>query len=303
MDTQALIRRIASRAMSMIRLVYRDLGDFGGTNPIANHWFVEVAGPYDGMQTLVPILKKYGYQFDSVKKSWRLDAVFYKFPNARSSEIATKNRAAQKASVPILTDLVKEWNEKAQAYNRQLKSAPSDTRGLVQSILSDERGRKALAVIGITINMQVPDSYSAQPSMVWVTGNTYNYRSIFSKLGFRFAQGPYGKGWGIGMEQYSLVSDQMTRGILKAHRENAEVAAELDPTPKGTLRSFDRMSDAELIKFIKQNGILDDYLAENEYFDGEYDEDDTHILQMLMNHLRKQSPKMQDAILKDRSLR
>lgn len=303
MDTQALIRRIANRAKSMIRLVYKDLGDFGGTQPISNHWYIEVAGPYDGMQTLIPVLKRYGFQFNQQDKSWRLDAIFYKFPNARSSAIATKNRAAQKASFPILADLVKDWNEKALAYNKQLKSGPSGTRDLVQTILSDERGRRALGVIGIKIEMQLPDSYSTRPAMVWVTGNTYDYRSIFSKLGFRFGQGPYGKGWGIGMEDYSLVADQMTKGILKAHRENAEARAELDPTPKGTLRSFDQMSDAELDKFIRDNGILNEYLEENEYFDGEYDEDDREIMRMLRDHLRKQTPRMQDAILKDRSLR
>lgn len=137
--------------------------------------------------------------------------------------------------------------------------------------------------------------------MVWVTGNTYNYRAVFPRLGFKFAQGPFGKGWSIDMDRYTVVMTRMTEEILKIHRETAQAKAELDPTPQGVIRPFDKMNDAELLRFIKQNGLLEEFIEDNEGWDGEVDRD--QALRMLMDNLRRQTPRMQAAIIADRSLR
>jgi len=42
---------LSRKSNELIRLKYNNLGDFGGTDPIQDSWILEVAGPYEAMQS------------------------------------------------------------------------------------------------------------------------------------------------------------------------------------------------------------------------------------------------------------
>tara|TARA_B100001094_G_scaffold329535_2_gene392502 strand:- start:3136 stop:4035 length:900 start_codon:yes stop_codon:yes gene_type:complete len=210
---------LSRKTSELIRLKYNNLGDFGGTNPIQDSWVMEVAGPYEAMQEITPILKKYKFRWSPQSKSWRIDATLYTYSTRRRDNLWNAARRNQKAAWPILNEKVKEINERLRSEDPAAGKRTDDMRQFVKEIHQDKRIISRLENMGITVGQDVPDRYSVDESKVVLLGNTYGIKDILKRYGFRFGRSRAGKGWMIPMREFNAISRELVADIAQATGE------------------------------------------------------------------------------------
>ena len=94
---QAQIRE-ARISKEKLRLKYVNLGDFGGTDPITDSWYLEIGGPTFDIKD---DLKKMGLRWNRERKLWGLWATSYAYGRGRNREYG-KIRRLQEQVYPKL---------------------------------------------------------------------------------------------------------------------------------------------------------------------------------------------------------
>jgi len=210
---------LARKTSELIRLKYNNLGDFGGTDPIQDSWVMEVAGPYEAMQEITPILKKYKFRWSPQSRSWRIDATLYVYSNRKRDNFWNAARRNQKAAWPILKKKVKEINDRLRSEDPTAGKRTDDMRQFVKEIDQDKRIVSRLENMGITVGQDVPDRYSVDEAKVVLLGNTYGIKDILKRYGFRFGRSRAGKGWTIPMREFNAISRELVADIAQATGE------------------------------------------------------------------------------------
>lgn len=248
------IAKMARVTQELLRVKYENLGDFGGTDPVEDSYFLEVAGPtFEYKDTL----KSLGLRWEPRSKTWRLDATLYRY-NSRARAIAwDRARKLQKAAIPVLSQLAKEHNEKANLANKALRPE-KDTKDFIQMIQRQERLRERLEASGLVVQWKVPNKYEVSESKVVVTGNTYPYVALMKKYGFKWD--PSVKGWWMPGPEYHTVGDKWMGEIIRT-------LPQVEPDTTTYTSVFSEMSDRDLTTFLKP--VVDQSYEDNEGWDGE----------------------------------
>ena len=210
---------LARKTSELIRLKYNNLGDFGGTDPVQDSWVMEVAGPYEAMQEITPVLKKYKFRWSPQSKSWQIDATLYTYNNRKRQNSWNAARRNQEAAWPILKKKVKEINDRLRSEDPAAGKRTDDMRQFVKEIHQDQRILSRLENMGITVGQDVPDRYSVDESKVVLLGNTYGIKDILKRYGFRFGRSRAGKGWMIPMREFNAISRELVADIAQATGE------------------------------------------------------------------------------------
>jgi len=259
-----------------IRLKYVNLGDFGGTNPVQDSWVLEVAGPFDAMQALIPTLKKFGLKWNPQSRSWRLDATLYKYGNARLQSLWDAARKSMVQGYPIIKKMVDEYNAHASS-----SSGPTLTvQDLMKDIQHKERQISRLTDFGLKVQFEWPDRYSVAEAKTWVLGNTFPVKGVMSHYGFKFTSGKFGKGWWLPTVEFHAVGDKWANDIIKG------MPAKQAPTGRAV---FTEMSMSELVKYLVP--VVEQDMEDNEHYDGEVSS--REVLQGYIKRLRAMSPQAQ----------
>lgn len=274
--------RVARVTKEQIRLKFVNLGDFGGSDPVTDSWVLEIAGPYEAMQTLTPTLKKFKFRWSPHSKSWRLDATQYAYSNRKRDNLWNAARRNQQTAYPIIKKMVDEYNR-----------APADSgsgptvQDLVKKLRHTDRQRNRLNEAGLDFYFQWPDKYSVDEAKVWVFGNTYPVKDVMKAAGFRWGNGPKGKGWWMATTEFTEVGDQWANSIIRQMPVSKGVPAQ------GS-KPFTDMSRGELLKFIKKHGLVDQDMELNEWYDGEVS--NQQVARQLLTSLPKGDARLQKAI-------
>jgi hypothetical protein len=275
-----VLRREARVTKEMIRLNYENLGDFGGTNRVLDSWLLEVKGPYEAMQALIPTLKKYGLRYDRQSRSWSLHAVQYAYTTRKNENLWNWARRNQKAGYPVIKKLVDEYNREAAKAN---KSPMADMTPQEQMKLINRHSRQLdrLKKAGIEIKFEFPNRYSVEEGRAWVLGNTYEFRGTMKKFGFRWGNGKYGKGWWIASSEFTAIVVKWAQAVIRELPEEPVL-----PEPEAVLTN---MSKAELKRYLEP--IAEEIWHQNEGYDGEYDVSD--VFRDLFSRVPRMSPQEQ----------
>lgn len=210
---------LARRTNELIRLKYVNLGDFGGTDPVVDSWVMEVKGPYEAMQEITPLLKKYKFRWSPQSKSWRIDATNYAYNNRKRQNFWDAARRNQKAAYPILKKKVAEINGRLRSEDPTVSDSTNDVRQLMKEFDQDRRIISRMEDMGITVTSVMPDRFSVDEPKVVLLGNTYGIRNILKRYGFRFGSSRVGKGWGIPMREFNVISRELVADIAQATGE------------------------------------------------------------------------------------
>jgi len=246
-----LSKESARVTQERLYLNYKNLGDFGGSNPITDSWVLEVSGPTFGIKDE---LKRLGLQFDPRSKTWKRDAVKYKYLTRQNGQDYERDRKIQEAAYPVLKKLVQEYNDKVDAANKAL--GPSDPRAFTEMMLRHERMLPKLEAAGLKVTFDHPNRWESRDSKVIVSGNTYPLIALMKKHGFKWD--PSRKVWGMPSTEYRVVGDAWMGEIIR----------QLPKAPPSVEDAvFSRMSDAELTKFLQP--VVEKDWDLNEGYDGE----------------------------------
>ena len=142
----------ARQTTEPIRLKYTNLGDFGGTDPVIDSWVLEVAGPYEAMQALLPTLKKYKFQWNPSSRAWSIHASLYEYNNAKRQNFWNAARRNQEAAYPILKKLVDDYNRGAAAGNADLTGGNLTVKELQQKLVC----QRVLMLVLVAARLLVP---------------------------------------------------------------------------------------------------------------------------------------------------
>jgi hypothetical protein len=277
--------KLARVTQEQIRLKYVNLGDFGGTDPVVDSYILEVKGPYEAMQSLLPVLKKYKFRWDAGSRSWTIHAVNYAYSNRKRDNFWAAARRNQKAAYPILKKLVEKYNLEVYEANKALGPGGGKkmtVKDLMNRARSKERLTQRLGGYGIRVEFEWPNKYSVDEAKTWVLGDTYAVKDVMKKHGFRWGSGPKGKGWWIPAVEYIVVADKWVPDVMRALPAPAG-----DPTGKAV---FSEMSRSELFKFVKT--VIPRDMEFNEGYDGEVSEDE--LMRDYMKALPAMKPHEQD---------
>jgi hypothetical protein len=254
----ATMHLLARQTNELIRMKYKNLGDFGGTDPVVDSWFLDVAGPYEAMQELTPILKKYKFRWMPASKSWTIHARKYAYNNRKRENFWNAARRNQEAAYPILKKKVREINDRLRAED----ATPTPTRKeLLREIQQGERISDRLKRLGIEVEYDYPNRYSVDEAKVWLRNTPFDLNPILKKHGFRWGSGRNGKGWWIAMREYTAILKPLVAGIFRAMPVPAE------PEPSGGTAVFSDMSHRELSQWL--DPVVGRDMEFNEGYDGE----------------------------------
>jgi len=267
-----------------IRLKYVNLGDFGGTDPVVDSWVLEVAGSYDAMQPLIPVLKKFKFRYDSRGKSWRLDATKYAYSNRKRDNFWNAARRNQQAAYPIIKKLVDQHNAAAASANSG--SGQTTVKDLVKNLKSKDRLKQRLEGLGLRVEYEWPDKYSVDEATAWVFGNTFAVKDVMKKYGFRWGSGRKGKGWWIPTIEYPAIVDKWAADVIRALPAQS--------TPVAGATPFSDMSRSELMAFIKKHDLVTQDMELNEWYDGEVS--GQQVARSLMTNMPKWTPATQQEV-------
>ena len=207
---------LARRSNELIRLLYKNLGDFGGTDPILDSWILEVKGPYDAMQKIVPTLKKYKFRWEPTRKSWVIKATKYAYNNRKRQSLWDWGRRQQKAAYPVLRDMVKEINAQLEAEDRAESPLPTDAKGWAKEFDQDKRLHKRLESMGIRVERDGYNPYSVDEPMVWLIGDTFSFKDLLKRYGFRWGRSQdHGKGWGIPIREFNAIDRDLVADMMR----------------------------------------------------------------------------------------
>jgi hypothetical protein len=271
--------RSARQSQEMIRMKYVNLGDFRGTDPVVDSWVFEVAGPFEGMKPLIPILKKHGFRWDSADRTWRLDATNYAYSNRKRDNLWNWARRNQEAAYKILKPLVEKHNQEAMRRNDSMRAdVPQTPKEVMQFVSRTERLHQRLKEHGIEVKFEFPDRYSVAESKAWVLGNTYPIKDVMKRFGFRWGRGKHGQGWWVPANEYPIIMKKWMVEVFKALPDLADTS-DTGNTP------FSDMSRGELLRWIKQNNVVEDDMRMNEWYDGE--RTDQEVLRQYLDAMPK----------------
>jgi len=269
----------ARRSQEMIRLKYVNLGDFGGTDPVVDSWLLEVKGPYEAMQALLPTLKKYKFRFDRASKAWSIHAVNYAYSNRKRQNFWAAARRNQEAAYPLLKKMVEQYNAEAAKANRDMDpNRPTDAKGVMRLIQQNERLTNRLGDYGIRVEYDWPNRYSVDEATVWVFGDTFPVKDVMKRHGFRWGSGRKGRGWWIAAAEYALIGKAWAGDVFK-NLPDITPAADTGGSP------FSDMSRSDLLRWIKQHDVVEDDLRANEWYDGEVT--DQEVLRQYLRDMPK----------------
>jgi len=273
-------RREARVSVEPIRLKYVNLGDFGGTDPVLDSYLLEVKGPYEAMQALVPTLKKFKFRFDPRARAWSIMATLYTHSNRKRDNFWRAARRNQQAAHPILKKLVEQHNAEASKANKGTGGTMTPQE-LMKKIKHTERQRGRLAEYGLQVVFEWPDRFSVAEAKTWVFGDTYPVKDVMSRHGFRYGNGRKGKGWWMPTVEFALVGDKWANEVIKGMPDIPQ------PTGKAV---FSDMSRSELLQFVKQ--VVPRDMEFNESYDGETSS--AEVLRSYMDRLPKLKPHEQE---------
>jgi len=255
----ATMHLLSRRTNELIRLKYNNLGDFGGTDPVTDSWVLEVAGPYDAMQELRPLLKQYKFRWNPQSKSWEIRATQYAYSNRKRQNFWIAARRNQEAAYPLLANQVEEINERLEAEDAD----PTPTRKeLMRQIQRSGRISDRLKEMGIRVEYEYPNRYSVEEAKVWLFDAPFDLNPILKKHGFRWGSGQMGKGWWIPMLEYSAVLRDLVAQIFRK--------MPLPAGPSGGTAVFSDMDPRQLSRFL--DDVVDRDMEFNEGYDGEVTE-------------------------------
>jgi hypothetical protein len=255
----ATMHLLSRQTNELIRMKYKNLGDFGGTDPVVDSWFLDVAGPYEAMQGLMPILKKYKFRWQPASKSWTIHARKYAYNNRKRQNFWNAARRNQEAAYPILKKKIDEINAALRAED----ATPTPTRKeLLREIQQGERISDRLKRLGIEVEYDYPNRYSVDEAKVWLRNTPFDLNPILKKHGFRWGSGRNGKGWWIPMREYTAILKPLVADIFRA----MPVPAEPDE-PAGGTGVFSDMSHRELSQWL--DPVVNRDMEFNEGYDGE----------------------------------
>lgn len=255
----ATMHLLSRQTNELIRMKYKNLGDFGGTDPVVDSWFLDVAGPYEAMQELTPILKKYKFRWEPASKSWSIRATQYAYNNRKRENFWNAARRNQEAAYPILKEKIDEINAALRAEDAD----PTPTRKeLMLEIQQGERISDRLKKLGIEVEYDYPNRYSVDEAKVWLRNTPFDLNPVLKKHGFRWGSGRSGKGWWIPMREYTAILKPLVADIFRA----MPIPAEPDE-PAGGTGVFSDMSHRELSQWL--DPVVDRDMDFNEGYDGE----------------------------------
>ncbi len=255
----ATMHLLSRQTNELIRMKYKNLGDFGGTDPVVDSWFLDVAGPYEAMQELAPILKKYKFRWQPASKSWSIHARKYAYNNRKRENFWNAARRNQEAAYPILKKKIDEINAALRAED----ASPTPTRKeLLREIQQGERISDRLNRLGIMVEYDYPNRYSVDEAKIWLRNTPFDLNPILKKHGFRWGSGRNGKGWWIPMREYTAILKPLVADIFRA----MPVPDEADPSSGGT-GVFSDMSHRELSQWL--DPVVSRDMEFNEGYDGE----------------------------------
>jgi len=255
----ATMHLLSRQTNELIRMKYKNLGDFGGTDPVVDSWFLDVAGPYEAMQELTPILKKYKFRWQPASKSWTIHAMKYAYNNRKRENFWNAARRNQEAAYPILKKKIDEINAALRAEDAN----PTPTRKeLMREIQQGERISNRLKRLGIEVEYDYPNRYSVDEAKVWLRNTPFDLNPVLKKHGFRWGGGRNGEGWWIPMREYTAILKPLVADIFRA----MPVPDEQDE-PAGGTRVFSDMSHRELSQWL--DPVVGRDMEFNEGYDGE----------------------------------
>lgn len=206
----------ARRTNELIRLLYKNTGDFGGTDPIVDSWILEVKGPYDAIQKIMPTLKKYKFRWDPRSKTWGIKATLYAYNNRKRQSLWDWARRQQEAAYPVLRDMVKEINAQLEAEDRAESPLPTDAKGWAKEFDQDKRLHKRLESMGIRVERDKHNPYSVDEPKVWLVGDTFSFKDLLKRYGFRWGRSQdHGKGWGIPIREFNAIDRDLVADMMK----------------------------------------------------------------------------------------
>ena len=255
----ATMHLLSRQTNELIRMKYKNLGDFGGTDPVVDSWFLDVAGPHEAMQGLMPILKKYKFRWQPASKSWTIHARKYAYNNRKRENFWNAARRNQEAAYPILKKKIDEINAELRAED----ATPKPTRKeLLREIQQGERISNRLKRLGIEVEYDYPNRYSVDEAKVWLRNTPFDLNPVLKKHGFRWGSGRNGKGWWIPMREYTAILKPLVADIFRA----MPVPDEADDSSGGT-GVFSDMSHRELSQWL--DPVVGRDMEFNEGYDGE----------------------------------
>jgi hypothetical protein len=255
----ATMHLLSRQTNELIRMKYKNLGDFGGTDPVVDSWFLDVAGPYEAMQELAPILKKYKFRWQPASKSWSIHARKYAYNNRKRENFWNAARRNQEAAYPILKKKIDEINAALRAEDANPKPTLKE---MMREIRQGERISDRLKKLGIEVEYDYPNRYSVDEAKVWLRNTPFDLNPVLKKHGFRWGSGRNGKGWWIPMREYTAILKPLVADIFRA----MPVPDEADPSSGGT-GVFSDMSHRELSQWL--DPVVSRDMEFNEGYDGE----------------------------------
>lgn len=228
---------------------YNNLGDFGGTVPVEDMWTLEVSGPTYEYRD---VLSRLGLRWNPTRKTWGVEAILYKYSNARRSAEWARNRKIQTTAYPQLVELAKAHNAKADEANSKL--GPANTQEKIKIWQRVDRMLPRLNAAGIQIERTSPNRYEVGESQARVRGNTYPIRALMVKYGFRWDSTR--KEWVIPGPEFTAVGDKWM----------SEVVRSLPEVPKAPAATpvFSNMSNAELTAWVMDHDDMESLTQDGE---------------------------------------
>lgn len=264
---EAHIRRESRVTEEPLRARYENLGAFGGTDPIEEHWVLEVKGPtYQYKRELT----RFGLQWYPRTQSWQLDAVRYRTPDEYRSIAWEQDRRLQMRAWPFIQRLVKDHNDRIEAQKPQ-----RDPDAWIAFFRQQEKMRQRLSQAGIEVSAPKVSNTPLEELRVFVSGNTYPIRELLRKHKFHW-DGTKKVWWMFAADFEVVGEDWMSEVIRGLPRETSAV----------TTTPFSDMSPGDLEDFLLP--FVDAEMERNDWYDGEVQYQE--ILEWMMHRLRDLSP-------------
>jgi len=278
-----LIRQ-ARQTTERIRVKLTNLGDFGGTDPIRDSWHLDVAGPYEQMQQLVPTLKKFGLRWDPRMRKWSLRATLYAYGNRKRTNFWNVARRNQKAGYPVIKAEADRINRESAAANPGEQLSPKE---LMQKLQRNLRMLDRLPAMGLEVKYEWPNRYSVAEGKAWVLGNTFPIKDLMRKHKFRWTSGKHGKAWMMPAQEFLEVGNAWLGEVIRTLGGGKKTPA-VDPDARAM---FTEMSDRELTKYLEP--LVQADLEANEFYDGEVTP--AQVMFRMRRELKRMSPAQQEA--------
>ena len=282
-----------------LRLKYINLGDFGGTDPVTNSWYLEVGGPTFDIKD---DLKKMGLRWSRDRKLWGLWATEYAYDRRGRNREYGKIRKLQEQAHPKLQAYVKDFNRRVDQENDQKRDLATNVKDVVKNLQKSQRRMEFLKKHDIEVGWEFPNRYSVDEAKVYLTGNTWEVKDIIKKFPFKWNGSR--KRWEMPTDDWHIIESKLIQALGKflsektrqMEEEEAEQAAHDAKMGEAKKKGiFAVMSRSSLFKWIKNHGA-DAMSPENFYMDGELDDPNKYW----MGALPKMVPKRQWDLFEDR---